>query len=169
MQFEKFSDNFVKKGSAFLFNTGFIKNGFGIDVAFRRLENMSIYSERDAFGNTFNECIINYLPALTKQHDYSLTNIYTYQSQPNVSFVDPELIKVGETGLQLDLYYFLKKKSYLGGKYGTNLSLNASLWNNIDGDFDFNNKNYKTNFFGSGEKYFSEISLEIRKKMVSES
>ena len=164
MQFEKFSDNFVKKGSAFLFNTGFIKNGFGIDVTFRRLENMSIYSERVAFGNTFNESIINYLPALTKQHDYSLTNIYTYQSQPNVSFVDPELIKVGETGLQLDLYYFLKKKSYLGGKYGTNLSLNASLWNNIDGDFDFNNKNYKTNFFGNGEKYFSEISLEIRKK-----
>lgn len=163
-QFGKFSDDFTKKGSAFLFNSGYVKNGFGIDFTFRRLENMSIYSERDNFGNEFNESIVNYLPALTKQHDYSLTNIYVYQSQPNVSFVDPELIKVGETGMQLDAYYFIKKKSFLGGKYGTNLSLNASLWNNIKGDFDFSNKKYETKFLGSGEKYFSEISLEIRKK-----
>ena len=53
-QFGKFSDDFTKKGSAFLFNSGYLKDGFGIDFTFRRLENMSIYSERDNFGNEFN-------------------------------------------------------------------------------------------------------------------
>ena len=48
-----------------------------------------------------------------------------------------------------------------------NLALNASIWNNLHGNFDFVNKNYTTNFFGKGEKYFSEISLEIRKKWSS--
>lgn len=167
MQFGDFYDDFVEEGAAFFFNSGFIKNGIGVDFTFRRLENMALFSERNAFGNSYNQSIVNYLPALTKQHDYSLANIYVYQSQPNVSFVDPNLIKTGETGMQLDIYYFLKEKSFFGGQYGMNLALNASIWNNLDGNFDFVNKNYTTNFFGKGEKYFSEISLEIRKKWSS--
>jgi hypothetical protein len=158
------SNTFIKEGSALLYNAGIFKNGFGLDFTFRRLENMSVYSERVAFGNLYNESIINYLPALTKQHDYSLTNLYVYAAQPNVSFQSKNLTKVGETGFQTDIYYFIKEDTFLGGEYGTNLAFNWSLWNNLDGEFDYFNQKYETDLFGFGKKYFSEISFEIRKK-----
>ena len=165
--FGSLSDTFIKKGTALLFNSGFFKNGLGIDFTFRRLENMSLYSERQAFGNPYNESIVNYLPSLTKQHDYSLTNLYLYSAQPNVSFQSKQLTKVGEIGIQTDIYYNIDKETFLGGKYGTNLAINIAVWNNLDGNFDFINQNYQTNLFGFGEKYFSELSLEIRKKWSS--
>ena len=74
----------IKPGSALLVNLGYSKKGFGVDASFRRLENMSFFSERDAKGNTFNDRIMNFIPSLTKQHHYNLANIYVYQSQPNV-------------------------------------------------------------------------------------
>jgi len=158
------SDTFIKDGSALLFNSGFYKDGLGLDFTFRRLENMPLFSERDAVGNIYNESIVNYLPALTKQHDYSLANLYVYAAQPNVSFQSSNLTKAGEIGIQTDLYYFIEQETFLGGKYGTNVAINASVWNNLDGTYDFSNQNYDTDLFGFGEKYFSEISLEIRKK-----
>ena len=164
MLFGSLSDSFVKKGSALLYNAGIIKDGFGFDFTFRRLENMSLFSEREAFGNIYSESIVNYLPALTKQHDYSLANLYVYSSQPNVSFQSEKLMKAGEIGVQADLYYFLEKESFFGGEYGTNIAINGSFWNNLDGDFNYENQDYNTTLFGFGEKYFSELSFEIRKK-----
>ncbi len=154
----------VKPGKAFLLDVGYGEKGFGINANFRRIENMSFYSERNTTGNIYNQNIINYIPALTKQHDYLLTNIYVYQAQPQVSFQDPTLLKVGEIGGQIDLFYTLKKKTLLGGKYGTKIALNMSYWAGLSGDFDYENFDYNTDAFGVGEKYFSEISLEIRKK-----
>ncbi|MBC8295310.1 MAG: hypothetical protein H8E55_05880 [Pelagibacterales bacterium] len=162
--FGSVSDTFIKEGSAILFNSGFFKDGLGLDFTFRRLENMSLFSEKEAYGNLYNESIVNYLPAITKQHDYSLTNLYVYAAQPNVSFQSNNLTKAGEIGIQTDLYYFIEQETFLGGKYGTNLAINASIWNNLDGTYDFSNQNYETDLFGFGEKYFSEISFEIRKK-----
>ena len=162
--FGSVSDTFIKEGSAILFNSGFFKDGLGLDFTFRRLENMSLFSEKEAYGNLYNESIVNYLPAITKQHDYSLTNLYVYAAQPNVSFQSNNLTKAGEIGIQTDLYYFIEQETFLGGKYGANLAINASIWNNLDGTYDFSNQNYETDLFGFGEKYFSEISFEIRKK-----
>ncbi len=162
--FGSLSDTFIKDGSAFLINSGFFNNGFGLDLTFRRLENMSLFSEREAFGNVYNESIINYLPALTKQHDYSLANLYVYSAQPNVSFQSNSLTKAGEIGTQIDLYYSIKKGGFLGGKYGTNIALNASIWNNLDGTYNFNNQSYETDLLSFGDKYFSEYSIEVRKK-----
>jgi hypothetical protein len=154
----------IKPGNAFLFDVGYGKKGFGINANFRRIENMSFYSERNTTGNIYNQNIINYIPALTKQHDYLLTNIYVYQAQPQVSFQDPELLKIGEIGGQVDLFYTLKKKTFLGGKYGTKIALNMSYWAGLSGDFDYENFDYNSDPLEIGEKYFSEISLEIRKK-----
>ncbi len=158
------SNSFIKGGNAQMLNLGFIKSGIGLDFTFRRLENMAFYSDRIKFGNPYYENTLNYLPALTKQHDYLLTNINVYQSQPNVSFQDPSLMKSGEIGFQLDAYYSVKKGSLFGGKYGAKINLNISKWNNLKGEYDYENENYDLNFLGFGEKYFSEQSLEIRKK-----
>ncbi|QNM86058.1 hypothetical protein H9W90_02770 [Polaribacter pectinis] len=154
----------AKKGNAFLVNFGYSEKGLGIDATFRRMENMNIYSEREASGNVFNEAIVNYLPALTKQHDYLLTNIYVYQAQPQVSFQDPSLIKSGEIGGQIDVFYKIKKGTFLGGKYGTKLAVNTSFWYGLKGENDFQNFDFDNEFLGFGEKYFSDVSLEIRKK-----
>jgi hypothetical protein len=154
----------TKKGSAYFVNFGYTKKGLGIDATFRRLENMTFYSEREASGNIYNQSTINYLPALTKQHDYSLSNIYVYQAQPQVSFQDPTLMKSGEIGGQIDLFFSIKKGTILGGRYGTKIAINTSFWSGLKGDYDYINTNYNTSFLGFGENYYSDFSVEVRKK-----
>ena len=102
----------VKSGGALLINLGYNKRGLGTNITLRRVENMSLYSDREATGNIHNDNIINYVPALTKQHDYLLTNIYVYQSQPLVSLTQNP--KVGEIGGQFDIFYKVKKNSLFG-------------------------------------------------------
>jgi len=161
------SNRLVKPGNAFLFNTGYSKRGFGIDATFRRLENMNFFSERNAAGNVFNESSINYIPGLTKQHDYLLTNIFVYQAQSTVNL---DTSQSGEIGGQIDLFYKIKKETFLGGKYGTKIAFNFSYWAGLDGDYTQDNPdagilpNYEVGLLGFGKKYFSDFSIEIRKK-----
>lgn len=153
-----------KPGNALLFNLGYSKKGFGIDGTFRRLENMSFYSERAANGNAYNDKIMNFVPSLTKQQHYNLANIYVYQAQPGVSLI-PSNVKAGEIGGQIDLFYNFKKGTSLGGKHGTKIALNVSNWNNLAGDYYISNpQDYKTDFFAFGKKYFTEYNFEVTKK-----
>lgn len=155
----------IKPGSAVLVNMGYSKKGFGIDASFRRLENMSFFSERDAKGNTFNDRIMNFIPSLTKQHHYNLANIYVYQSQPNVLLSDVNFVKAGEIGGQVDIFYDFKKGSALGGKNGMKVALNVSNWNALAGTYYlFNPQNYETDFFGFGQRMFTDANIEITKK-----
>jgi hypothetical protein len=93
---------------------------------------------------------LNYLPALTKQHSYSLAMINPHNTVGN-----------DEIGGQLDIQYQLKPESFLGGKYGAQLSLNASTYYGLRGDpsggFDFLS-------FGS-TKYYQDINIEVEKKL----
>lgn len=156
----------IKPGNALLINTGFSKKGFGIDATFRRLENMSFFSERAAKGNTFNDRILNYLPSLTKQHHYNLANIYVYQAQPNVLLAGTNFVKAGEIGGQIDLFYDFKKGTKLGGKHGTKVAFNCANWNALSGTYYINlPQDYKTDFFGFGQRMYTDYSLEITKKV----
>ena len=135
-----FSENKTFEGSALSWTTGFSKRGFGISYNFRRLENMRWFSERALSyvnDNPTNQLSINYLPGLVKQHDYTLANIYLYQSQPGLFIepYDPPLIKAGEIGQFVDIFYNIKKESFLGGKYGTKLNLNMSYWASLEYDY----------------------------------
>lgn len=158
-------NNLIKPGSALLLNLGYSKKGFGIDGTFRRLENMTFFSERIAKGNQYNDMIMNYLPSLTKQHHYNLANIYVYQSQSNVILNDESLLKAGEIGGQIDLFYNIKKGTVLGGKYGTKVALNYAEYHGLGGTFYiFPPQEYHTDFIGFGKKYFSDANIEITKK-----
>ncbi|WP_297511432.1 DUF6029 family protein [Flavobacterium sp.] len=155
----------IKPGSALLINLGYSKKGFGIDGTFRRLENMSFFSERAAKGNVFNDRIMNFIPSLTKQHHYNLANIYVYQAQPNVLLAGSSYVKAGDIGGQIDLFYDIKKGTLLGGKYGTKIALNFSNYNALSGTYYiFNPQNYATDFFGFGQRMFSDLNFEITKK-----
>lgn len=149
-------------GKALLLDLGYSKSGLGINASFRRLENMNFYSERQAAGNIYNNSIINYLPSLTKQHDYSLANLYIYQTQSNLSF-NP-LPKAGEIGFQFDVYYKIKKGSVLGGKYGSKLAINYSQWHGLDSNFNVVDRSYSSEFLSFGEKYFRDFNVELIKK-----
>jgi hypothetical protein len=158
-------NNLIKPGNAFLLNMGYSKKGFGVDGTFRRLENMSFFSERIAKGNQYNDLIMNYVPSLTKQHHYNLANIYVYQAQPNVILNDVNLVKAGEIGGQIDLFYNFKKGTSLGGKYGTKVALNYSEYHGLGGEFYiFSPQDYHTDFIGFGKKYFSDANIEVTKK-----
>jgi hypothetical protein len=88
-----------------------------------------------------------------------------YQAQPNVILLDASLVKAGEIGGQIDVFYNFKKGSFLGGKNGTKVALNLSNWNALGGTFYISDKkNYDTDVLGFGEKYFSDYNLEISKK-----
>ncbi|WP_298221399.1 DUF6029 family protein [Flavobacterium sp.] len=161
---EQVEHDFIKPGNALLVNMGYSKKGFGLDGTFRRLENMGFFSERNAKGNAFNDRIMNFVPSLTRQHHYNLANIYVYQAQPNVILADETLLKTGEIGGQLDVFYNFKKETALGGKYGTKVAVNVSNWNALGGKFYLPKKDYNTDFFGFGKKYFSDYNIEITKK-----
>src|SRR5690606_18702935 len=99
------------RGTALLLNIGYATSGFGINTALRRLENFAFYSDRFAEGNQYNQQIINYVPTLTKQHDYMLSNIYVYNTQPRL-VLQPIQQQAGEMGAQVDAFYTIKRGSF---------------------------------------------------------
>jgi hypothetical protein len=169
------SNTFVKPGSAIITNFGYSKKGIGLDVSLRRIENMNFLSERnpevfspEQTSLAFNDRMMNFVPSLTKQHHSNLANIYVFQAQKSVSIVsDNGIAKAGEIGGQIDFFYEFKKGSSLGGKYGTKIAINASNWFNLSGDYTLYPPDYKTDFLGTGKKYFSDYNLEISKKFNS--
>jgi len=173
-----FSENQTFEGNAVSWTAGYSQKGFGVSYNFRRLENMRLFSER-AFGNAnnnpTNQLSVNYLPALSKQHDYTLANIYLYQSQPGLFIENYEspLIKAGEIGQFVDLFYNFKKGSFFGGKYGTKLNINMSYWASLTNNYSDPNGipyfvsddlTYKTEFLNFKNKLYTDLNVEIRKK-----
>ena len=155
-------DQVLFDGDAWLLNMGYSQRGLGVNATFRRLENIQMYSERLLEGNPYNAGVMNFIPGLTKQHDFSLANIYVYQAQPSISFDEK---KVGEIGGQIDVFYTFKRKTALGGKYGTKLAFNFARWHGLKADFNLQKQIYTTDFLTPGELYFQDINLEIRKKL----
>ena len=159
--------NKLYDGTAMLVNAGYAQKGLGINGTFRRLENFSFYSDRLAEGNTFNQQVINYVPGLTKQQDYLLTNIYVYNPQPRL-VIESFGQQSGEVGTQFDVFYSLKKGTTLGGKYGTKIAFNFSYWNGLDAEYNVENRWYKAKFVGNGPRLFKDFSIEIKKRLTKE-
>jgi hypothetical protein len=142
---------YTMKGKALQINTGFSKNNLGVNLVLRRLQNMDFRTDRDAVQG---EYLVNFLPALTKQHDYALSNIYVYNAQA-----------LGEIGGQLDLQYKFKKGTGIGGKYGANLAINYSRYHNVD-ITSSNADGYESKLLSIGKpQYFGDLNVEFKKKL----
>ncbi len=161
----KFNDpsldnNFIfKDGQSLFFTAQYSKKGFGVNVSAKHTDNMFFRSDRNN-NSVFNDVVINFLPALTRQHTYNLAaTLYPYATQPR-----------GEVALQADLVYKIKKKTKLGGKYGTTVAVNFSIVHNIDTvDLDDNagqRLGYRTNFLSwdPGRRYFHDFNVELARK-----
>lgn len=152
-------------GTALQVNLGYAQKGLGINSTFRRLENFTFYADRYAEGNQYNEQVVNYIPAITKQHDYLLSNIYVYNAQPRLLFTENEK-RAGEVGTQVDVYYSFDKESALG-KVGTKLAGNFSYWAGLEATFNADDLTYDTKFIGDGDRYFRDLNIEIKNRWSS--
>lgn len=146
-------------GTAFQIDLGYSKKGLGINTSLRRLENFNIYGDKLAEGNIYNQKTLSYVPALTKQQDYLLTNIYVYNSQPRLVVNNLEK-RVGEIGFQNDIFYTFKKESIFG-KYKTKLAVNFSYWGEIGASFN-EDQSYDVDFVGKGNKYYRDFNIEVK-------
>lgn len=114
------SNNFIyKDGQALYATLSYSTKGLGLFFATKWIDNMSYKSSRDESGVP-PMLDINYLPAISKEHGYSLASMYPYATKPN-----------GEVGFQGQVVYTIPKKTKLGGKYGTSFTLNYSYANSI--------------------------------------
>jgi len=148
-----------KPGEALFASLSFSKKGFGVTLSAKRIDNMNFRSDRTASGNVLT---MNYLPALTKPHSYTLLAFYPYASQPN-----------GEMALQGQINYKIKKDSKLGGHYGTDIAINYSRANAIrmdsindsTGIMQSGTLGYTSDFFAIGDElYFEDFNIEISHK-----
>ena len=153
-------NNFIyKPGSALLLTATYSQKGLGVILSTKWMDNMSFKSKRTETGNALD---INYLPALTKQHIYTLPAIYPYATQPN-----------GEMAIQAQVNYNIKKNTMLGGEYGTDIAVNFSTVNSIvknplKGDYIIGKGGtlgYKTKFMTMGDqRYFTDFNIEVLHK-----
>lgn len=144
----------TKYGDAVLINATYSAKGLGVYLSIKRVDNMSFRSDRTA---TLNNLQINYIPAITKNHTYSLAAMYPYATQPN-----------GEIGLQGEIIYNFPKETTLGGAYGTNISVNFSRINSLKTTKTAGHSGYTSDYLGIGDElYFQDINVKIHKKISS--
>jgi hypothetical protein len=141
-----------KPGNAFFSSLTYSRKGFGLYLGLLRVDNFSYRSDRYA---SLNSSLINYIPALTRQHTYSLAAYYPFASKPN-----------GELSWQFELNYKIKKGTTLGGKYGTDVSVNFSSTYAIDttklNDNATARLGYKSDPFKFNDSlYFQDINVEF--------
>jgi hypothetical protein len=151
-----------KTGDALFVSASYSQKGLGILLNGLKVDNMDFRSDRTVTGNPL---IINYLPALTRQHAYTLSAFYPYATQ-----------STGQIGYQCQINYKLKKNTVLGGKYGMDLALNYSnihaiaktALNDSIEIGESGTDGYKSDFLSWGkDKYFTDVNLEITKKLSS--
>ena len=142
-------------GSALMTNLSYSQRGLGIILEAHRVDNMDYRSKR---GGTGKELTLNYIPAISKQHAYTLAAFYPFATQP-----------LGELGFQGEVNYAFKKKSKLGGKYGTQVAVNYSRINGLNGGPSelTINRDHTPMFFSviNEELYFRDLNFDLKKKI----
>lgn len=156
------------KGNAVMLSASYSKTGFSALVQAKRSEDMSFRSQR---GMTLASGYINNMPTFAYQHTYALAALYPYATQ--IGTISPNLTP-GEWAFQGEFGYTFKRKTPLGGKYGTKLKLNVSHVRGLDytttetfHGSQIGTDGYTTKFFGmSDEAYYQDINVQLEKKFT---
>jgi len=150
--------NYVyKNGEGIILNLGYSTKGFAIDLSAKHNDNMLSRSTNVTVGPT--DLLIGYVPTLAKQHTYSLAStLYPYATNAR-----------GEVAFQADVIYRIPKKTKLGGKYGTVISLNYATAfapkREYLNDMTTSRKGYKTTPFAMSDSiFFQDFNVEIKRK-----
>ena len=149
-------NNYIyRDGEALMVNATYSQKGFSANIQAKRNDNMCFKSVRSESGEML---YINYIPAITKQHTYAFLSMYPYATQTT-----------GEMGVQGDVMYKIKKGTLLGGKYGTDIHLNGAVITGIDTNTlgGIGTDGYTSSSFKTGDLYYTDLSLEVAKKLSS--
>lgn len=111
------SDLNLRTGNAQLVDLAYGGHGLSVNLALRRLKNMTSQIWRAPPAAEMTSNTVNYIPALTLLHTYTLASMRPYT--PNAD---------NELGGQLDMFYRIKKNTALGGKRGMKLHANFSTY-----------------------------------------
>lgn len=154
-----------KKGNAIYSSLSLSTKGLGIFLSTKWIDNMSYKSKLTETGNP-PMLDINYLPAISKEHTYSMAALYPYATQPN-----------GEFGFQGQVDYKIPKDTKIGGKYGTSITFNYSLAKSIEKDTLpaspitgslAGTDGYETSFLSIGDlTYYKDLNLLIERRLSS--
>lgn len=151
------------KGQALMLSGSYSTRGLAILLQAKRSENMAYRSQRSREGMA---AYINHMPAFAYQHTYALPALYPYATQ-NAD---------GEWALQGEVSYTFKRKTALGGKYGTKVKLNMSHIRALDkhpvekvhGTL-MGTDGYTGSFFTMGkELYYQDINLQLEKRITKD-
>ncbi len=158
------NDYSFARGSVGMLNLSYAAKGLSVVLGARRSENFDFRSLRTAGETDYR---INHLLPFTQQRTYTLAALYPYATQSK-----------GEWAFQGEVRYRLKKKTWYGGRYGTDLRLTASYVTGLQAknskEADMLIKGDKsligtdgvaTNVFGFGIKYFHDFGFELSRKI----
>lgn len=157
-----FDNNYTyRTGSAVMLTGSYSRKGLSAMLQAKRSENMSYRTQRARDGLA---AFINYMPAFTYQHTYSLPAIYPYATQYGP----------GEWAFQGSFGYTFPRKSPLGGRYGTQLTINASYISGLVHEGDPKNPitgtvwgtdGYRSPFFKMGSCNYWDFNLQLEKRI----
>ena len=149
-----------RPGTAALLSATYSSKGFSAFLQAKRSDNMSFRSKRSMVGVS---SFINHMPAFTTTQTYALAAMYPYATQPD-----------GEWAFQGEVRYNFKRKTPLGGRYGTQVRVSGSYIAGL-------NRNYPdpsnpVNVIGSdgagaafwemGQTFYADANIEINKKLT---
>ena len=141
-----------RNGYVAMLSTSYSKKGMSLLLQAKRSDNMSFRSRRSMTGTS---TFINHLPAFTTDHTYTLAALYPYATQPE-----------GEWAYQAGLGYNFKRRTLLGGKYGTNVKVNFSHVHSIDKNMKDNTDGYGSAFWKWGDQtYYQDLNVQVEKKL----
>ena len=137
-----------RPGQALLVSMSYSRKGLSVLAQIKRSENMSFRSERQRFGLAGR---INHLPPFAQQHTYALPNMSPYATQ---------YVK-GEWAFQTEVTNTWRRKTPMGGRYGTTLKLGASHIRGLK-----NEGSWEVDYSTAGE-YYTDIHVELNKRITS--
>jgi hypothetical protein len=162
-----------KPGQVAMISLAYSQRGMSFIVQAKRSENMSFRSDRTGSGIGG---FINHMPAFSMTHTYALAAMYPYATQYGTAPTEsnPHAAR-GEWAFQAEARYTFKRKTPMGGKYGTSFRLNGTYIRGIKADPVAVNatgtlqgtNGYTSPFFAMGdETYYLDVHLEFAKKIT---
>lgn len=159
------------KGNAVFLSASYSKTGMSALIQAKRSEDMAFRSQRSMHGVS---AFVNNMPAFAYQHTYSLAALYPYATQYGKN--DGTTLVPGEWAFQGEFAYTFKRKTALGGKYGTKVKLNMSHIRGLDytakdkfHESTIGTDGYKSDFFGmSDDIYYQDINVQVEKKFTKD-
>lgn len=162
------NDYIYKRGKTLMLSGSYSKRGMSVLLQAKRSEDMAFCSRATANKET-SACYINHLPAFSMQHTYALASLYPYATQ----------MTPGEWAFQGELAYNFKRRTALGGKYGTNVKVNVSHIRGLGQEKLATNESNSTMFDPKAETetakypffkmnggvYYQDVNVQVDKKV----